>query len=107
MHVHAALVGERTWADERLVDAEVHVGDFVDVARQLGEMLGALAAEHFIAFFLERQVGDDRDQVGIAAAFAEAVDRALHVDGAGVDGGQRIGDGQVAVVVRVDAERHV
>ena len=29
------------------------------------------------------------------------------MDGAGVDRGERIGDGQVAIVVRVDAERHV
>ena len=39
--VHPALVGKRAWADERLVVAEVHVGDFVHVARKLGEMLDA------------------------------------------------------------------
>ncbi len=107
MDVHAAFVSECTGSDERLVRAEVHVGDFVDVARQLGEMLGAAAAEHLVAALLECEVGDHRHQVGIAAAFAEAVDRALHVDGPGVDGGERIGHGQIAIVVGVDAQRHV
>ena len=39
------------------------------------------------------------DQVGVAGALAVAVDAALHVGGAGGDGGQRVGDGAAAVVV--------
>ncbi len=46
-------------------------------------------------------------EIGVAAAFADAVDGALHLHGAGVDGGQRIGHGQIAIVVAVDADRDV
>ena len=42
-------------------------------------------------------------QVGVAAALAVAVDRALDLTGAGVDRGQRVGHRQFAVVVGVDA----
>ena len=63
--------------------------------------------EHFVALLLEGQIGDDGDQIGVAAALAEAVDRALHLHGPGVDGGQRIGHGQLAVVVAMDADRHI
>ena len=47
-----------------------------------------------------------RNQVGIAAAFAETVDGSLNVHRAGIDGGQGIGHGQVAVVMGVDAHGH-
>ena len=46
-------------------------------------------------------------EVGVAAALAVAVEAALHVRGAGFDGRQRIGHGQVGVVVRVDADHAV
>ena len=43
-------------------------------------------------------------QVGVAAALAVAVDRALDLAGAGVDGDEAVGDGAVAVVVDVHAD---
>ena len=54
---------------------------------------------------LELEARDDRDQVGVAAALAVAVHRALHEARAGLDGGERVRDGALGVVVRVDAER--
>ena len=45
-----------------------------------------------------------RDQVGIAAALADAVQRALDLAHAGLDGGERIGDRLAGVVMGVDAE---
>ena len=53
---------------------------------------------------LQRHAGDDAGQIAIAGAFAVAVDGALHVDGAGFQGGQRVRDPQAAVVVGVDAD---
>ena len=53
---------------------------------------------------LELEVGDHRDQVGVAGALAVAVDAALHVRRAGVDRGQRVRDRAAAVVVGVDAD---
>ena len=54
---------------------------------------------------LELEVGDDRDEVGVAAALAVAVDRALDQRGALGDGGERVGHAALGVVVAVDAER--
>ena len=54
---------------------------------------------------LELEIGDDHRQVGVAAALAVAVDRALHVARAGAHRGQGVGHAAARVVVRVDAER--
>ena len=53
---------------------------------------------------LEFQVSHDGDEIGVAAAFADTVDRALHLDGAFTHRHQRIDHGAFAVVVGVDAE---
>src|SRR5262249_34952747 len=53
---------------------------------------------------LQFQVRDHRTEVGVAAAFAVAVKHALDVRRAGLDRGERICDGQLAVVVAMDAE---
>ena len=45
-----------------------------------------------------------RDQVGVAAALADAVERALDLAHAGAHRGQRIGDRLFGVVVGMDAE---
>ena len=53
---------------------------------------------------LQREVGDDRGQVGVAGPLAVAVDAALDLDGALADGGQGVGHRAAGVVVEVDAE---
>ena len=53
---------------------------------------------------LELQVGDDRDQVRVAAALAVAVDRPLHLGRAGAHRGERVGDAALEVVVAVDRD---
>ena len=58
-----------------------------------------------LAAQLELQVGDDRDEVRVAGALADAVHRALHLRRARLDGDERVGDGALGVVVAVDAER--
>ena len=57
-----------------------------------------------LAAHLEHEGGDERDQVGVAAALAEPVDRALYLARARAHGGERIGNRVVGVVVAVDAE---
>ena len=47
---------------------------------------------------------DDLFQGAVAGALAEAVDGALDLAGALLQGGQAVGDGQAQVVVAVDAE---
>ena len=103
--VHPPLVGEGAGADERLAGPEVHVGRLVDVARDLGQVGEPAGQEHLVARVLEGQVGDDAAEVDVAAPLADAVDRPLDLAGPLPDGGQRVGDGQVAVVVGVDADR--
>ena len=56
---------------------------------------------------LELEGRDDRAEVGVAAAFAEAVDGALHLDAAQLDRDQGVGHGQLGVVVGVDAQGDV
>ena len=56
---------------------------------------------------LELEVADDRRQVGVAGALADAVERPLHVAGAAGDGRHRVGDGAARVVVAVDADGDV
>ena len=101
--VHAALVRERGAPDVGRVRARADVGDLADRARQLGQ-LGQVLLGNAAPLHLQLQRGDDRDQVGVAAALAPAVDRPLHLRAAGLDAGQRVGDREIAVVVRVDAE---
>ena len=101
--VHAALVGEGALADEGLVVAQRKVGQFGDEAADAGESGELLGADGGVAE-LEFEVGDDAGQVGVAAALAIAVHAALYVGGAGFDGGQGVGDGEIAIVVGVDAD---
>ena len=53
---------------------------------------------------LQLQGRDDGAEIGVAAAFAEAVDGALHLDAAQLHRGQAVGHGQLGVVVGVDAQ---
>ncbi len=55
-------------------------------------------------FGLQRQRADERDEVGVAAALAEAVERALDLARAGLDRGKRVRDRAAAIVMGVDAE---
>ena len=52
----------------------------------------------------KRQVRNHRTQIRVAAALTYAVDGSLHVRNAIKHGGDRVGDGKVAVVVAMDAE---
>ena len=45
MYVHASLMREGAGANERLIVAKVHIGNLVDVARQLGEVIDSLAVQ--------------------------------------------------------------
>jgi hypothetical protein len=76
--MHAALVRERVAADVRLVWIGGEVEQLVEEVRGRRERSELRLGQAFVAE-LQLQVGDDRDQVGIAAALAVAVDRPLHM----------------------------
>ncbi len=107
VHMHAALVSECTLADIRLAGPEIHVRQFVDVPRQLDQVLDTSVVEYLVAGFLQGQVGDHADQVGIATAFPNAVDGALQMHDSPVDRGQGIGHSDIRIVVAVDPQRHI
>ena len=102
-HVHAAFVREGAVADERLIVAHRQIGQLGDEARDGGQGLQLLAADGGVAQ-LQLQIGDDGHDVGVAAALAVAVHAALHVGAAGFHRGDGIGHGDVAIVMRVDAD---
>jgi hypothetical protein len=89
--MEAALMGEGVAADVRGVGVEVHVRERGDRVRHLGELAQPLRGKHHVAE-LELQRRDQRDQIQVAAALAVAVDGALDVHTARIDGGERVGE---------------
>ena len=101
--VHASFVGEGARADERLSGAKIHVSRFINVSRHLGQPGQASGPQHFVPVF-QGQIGDDANQIDVAAALADAVDRSLHLGSALGHGRQGVGHGHVAIIVTMDAE---
>ena len=64
----------------------------------------ALLADAGREAHLQHQGRDQRDQIGIAAALAQAVQRALHLARAGAHGGERIRHRVLGIVMGMDAE---
>ena len=104
VHMHAPFMGKRTLSHEGLMCAQLHIGSFIDEARQFRQPLQAIFCEYAIALLLDAQIGDHGNQVCISTAFAKAVNGALHLQRACVDPGQRVGNGQVAIIVAMDAD---
>ncbi len=89
-----------------MIVAHRQIRQLGDVARHRGERLQLLRPDGGVPQ-LQFQIGDDRHDVGVAAALAIAVDAALHVRAAGFHRGDGIGHCDVAIVVRVDADHAV
>ena len=102
------LVGEGGGADVRRGAEGDAVQDVVEEAGGAGEalevFLGDACFETAFVGFLEEERGDQRGEVRVPAALAEAVERALDLADARVDGGERVRDRVAGVVVAVDAE---
>ena len=101
--VEPAFVRERVGAHKGLALAPVHIGQLVHVSRQLRQPVEPFPVETCIAG-LQHEVGYHRAEVRVAAPFAQAVDRALHVRHAMLDCYERVARSEVAVVVSVDAK---
>ena len=102
--VQARLVRERAVSDVSLPRVRRDVGQLVDQHRDLAQHL-ELGRRHALIAELELKVGNDRDQVGVAAALADSVDRALDLRRAAAHAGDRVGDRDLGVVVRMDSDR--
>ena len=103
VHVRSTFVGERGGAHPRQARVRASVRDFVDKLRELGER-GQRLGRHRGRVELERQVRYHRGEVAVSSPFAVAVQRSLDMGGAGLERGQRVGEAQADVVMRVDAE---
>ena len=101
--VQARLVGEGRHPDVRLLRVGRLVGDLRDGVRDAHHLRQAALGQDPPAH-LQLQVADHREQVGVAGALAVAVRGALHVGGAGVHCGQRVGHRAAGVVLRVHAD---
>ena len=106
--MQARLVGEGRGADVGRLAVGHAVEDVVEQPADPGDVGEGAALDAGLEAagvgLLEEQRRDQRHEVGVAAALAEAVERALDLPRAGVDGGERVGDGVAGVVVGVDAE---
>ena len=104
----AGLGGEGALADIGRVAVGGAVEPLVERVRDLRQLLergvGDADLEAFREFRLELERRDDRDEIGVAAALAQAVERALDLARAGAHRGERIGHRLLGVVVGVDAD---
>ena len=101
--VHPALVGERVAPDVRLVGVGGDVAELVDEMGGRSERRELLVRHAGVAE-LQLERGQDRDEVRVAAALADAVHRALHERRALLDRRERVGDAALGVVVGVDPD---
>ena len=104
--VQPRLVREGAGADVRLLRVRRQVRQLRGEVRQLRQALELLVADDVDAE-LELEVHDHRDDVGVAAALAPAVETGLHLGRPGLHGEQRVRHREVGVVVDVDPYRAV
>ena len=102
------LVGKGRGADIRRAAQGHAVQDVVEHAARLRHPLQRVHRDAGVEpagiGFLQEQRRDQAGEVGIAAAFAKPVQRALDLARARGDGGERIGDAKPRVVMGVDAD---
>ena len=102
--VQAALVREGGIADVGRVVIGRPVQQFVDQPRDMGQLRQALGRDAGLVAHLEHQGRDQRHQIGVAAALAEPIDRAVHHARTGTHRRQAAGDRVFGVVVAVDGD---
>ena len=106
--MEAAFMREGRLADIRRVPVGRAVQDLVEQARGVGQrpqLLRRDAGLEAIGIIgLQHQRRDDRGEIGVAAALAEPVQRALDLARAGAHRRERVRHGVVGVVMRMDAE---
>ena len=106
--VDAGLGGEGARPDIGRLPVGGAVDQLVEAPGDAGEARKALGRdadpEALGIGRLQHEGRDDRGEVGIAAALADAVQRALDLAGAGAHGGERVRHRLLGVVMGVDAE---
>ena len=101
LHVDSSLVRERCLSDEGQPRIRRHVGELVEEPGDLAQLREVVLCGAGVPE-LEREVRDHRAEVRVADSLSVAVDRPLHLAGSGGDCSERVGDRELAVVVRVN-----
>src|SRR5262249_38409764 len=101
--VHAALMRECALADEWLIRAQREVGAVGDVACDVGELTQTFTTDSLVTH-LQFEVGDDGDEIGIAASLTVAVDGALYVRSARFDSSEGVSHSDIGIIVRMDSD---
>ena len=106
--VEPALVGEGGIADVGRMGVGGAVEALVEQTRNTGELAEAVYADTCLIgvgeLGLEQERGNQGDKVGVAATFAEAVERALDLAHTGAHRSKTVGDGVLGIVLGVNAE---
>jgi hypothetical protein len=105
--VDAGLVGEGVGAHDGLAGRDGHAGDVGEQLAALVDLPGVDARLGVVEIPAGPHGHDDLLQAGVARPLADAVDRALHLGGARLHAGQRVGHGHAQVVVAVDGDVHL
>ena len=100
----AGFVREGVLTDDGLVARDMHAGDARHEPARRIQLVCIDAGRRAEVFSARMQRHDDFFQRAVAGAFADAVDGALDLPGAGRDRGQAVGDGHAQVVVAVHAQ---
>ena len=103
-HMQPALVRERVLADVRGVPVGCAVQALVDEMRGMRQVRQVIGIETGDVAELEHERRRQRDEIGVAAALAEAIQGALHLAGARAHGRQTVGNRIVGIVVAMDAQ---
>ena len=86
--MNATLVGKGINADKGLMSPRQAIGHFINETGECSELLQLLRRDAAVDSHLQLQVGDDRDEIGIATALANTVDGALNMLGTNTCGCQ-------------------
>ncbi len=97
-------MGEGVFADDGLVALDEKPRQGADQLAAGHDVTGVDPGVEAEEVFPGAERHDDFLHGGVAGPFADAVDGAFHLPGAGLDGGQRIGHRQAQIVVAVNAE---
>ena len=101
-YVNAALVRKGTRPDVSLLTPQGQIRQFGHIARHASELLQILRANRSVTE-LQFQIGQNRAEIGVAAAFAIAVHTTLYMRDARFDRDQSVGYGHLRVIVSMNA----
>ena len=83
-----AFMGKGAFADERCTTIRRTVQPFIEHPGNMGELRNTLVTDADIHTHFQLQVGNQRDDIGIAAALSQPVQGALNLSCTGAHGGQ-------------------